>query len=96
MICFKCTKELTNVFADSQFEDFRQPDGGLVFKTRGNYGSRVYDPAASAPELVIWICDECATDHHTLVQVRATDLGGPSIRWSDWNPDTNPNMKTDG
>jgi hypothetical protein len=31
-----------------------------------------------------------------LVQVRATDLGGPSIRWSDWNPDTNPNMKTDG
>lgn len=64
-MCFRCEKPLPPVF---EGRDERQPLGGLTFSAGGNYGSRVWDPVTSAPRLVIWICDDCLIERHTLVE----------------------------
>lgn len=87
MKCFNCEKELANVFPNSeQFEDHRQPSGGLVFTAAGNYGSRIYDPVTSAPALVIWVCDDCIVAHATLVQMRSFTEARREVIWKDFDP----------
>lgn len=86
MICFKCLKKLEPVFPDNKW-GYRQPSGGLTFTAAGNYGSTVYDPTTRAPELVIWICDECMREHHGLVRMRSIERLEPAVIWADWDPD---------
>jgi hypothetical protein len=87
VICFKCLKELDHVFPVIPDEDGHEPDGGLIFSASGNYGSRVYDPTISAPQLVIWICDSCVIKHKELVAVRSYAFVQTQIQWADFDPD---------
>lgn len=55
--CLRCGRELEVVFEDVAP---LQPSGGTMFKSRGNYGSTVWDPGASSRDyLLANICDEC-------------------------------------
>jgi hypothetical protein len=89
VICFNCEKELDNVFPDeSQFEDYKQPNNGLVFTATGNYGSRVYDPVSTSTQvLVIWICDDCIRSHAVLVQMRSFAEVRREVIWKAFDPD---------
>lgn len=71
--CISCGKEL-------QQEDDVQKDGnhphcwqvlydGIIFKSRGNYGSTEYDPMEGENEyLEVAVCDKCLTEKGALVQ----------------------------
>lgn len=69
-------------------EDGKEPSKGLVFSASGNYGSRVYDPTSSAPQLVVWICDDCIVEHKDLVQTRRYAHVQTMILWTDFDPET--------
>lgn len=84
MFCFKCLKKLEPVFPNKW--NYRQPSDGLTFSAAGNYGSTVYDPVNTAPELVIWICDDCIREHKELVQMRTIERIAPAVIWSDFDP----------
>ena len=88
MICFKCDKELERIWSEgTDMPDGREPNKGLIFAASGNYGSRVYDPTMSAPQLVIWICDECVVRHHELVQMRRYAFIQTEVMWADFDPE---------
>lgn len=88
--CFKCAKKLEPVFGD-QDNNYRTPRNGLIFGAPGNYGSRVYDPVMSAPDLVIWICDDCMRTYRDLVAMRDV-VSNHEVQyvWSVWDPDAEP------
>jgi hypothetical protein len=91
MNCFKCEKALQSIFHDiDEVDDCRQPSGGLIFTAGGNYGSTVYDPTMSAPELVIWICDECMRLHYKLVRMHKMLRAEPVNVWTDFDPNAEP------
>lgn len=88
VICFKCRKQLKSAFHDEgEVDDCKIPSRGLVFEASGNYGSQVYDPTTSAPNLVIWICDDCMRGHRDLVQMHKMERADPVNVWTDWDPD---------
>lgn len=88
MKCFKCDKQLERIFPDSKpEEDGREPSRGLIFSASGNYGSRIWDPTMTAPELVIWICDECIVRNHDQVQMRSYAYIQAQISWDDFDPE---------
>jgi hypothetical protein len=92
--CFRCRKELASVFhVEGEPDDCKIPNHGLIFEAHGNYGSRVYDPTpvtASAPSLVVWICDECMREHRDLVLMHETSHADPVNVWTGWDPDALP------
>jgi hypothetical protein len=57
--CIVCHQPLESVFP----EVGNQPNGGLVFRSSGNYGSTVYDPVevltGRHQHLQINVCDPC-------------------------------------
>ncbi len=65
MQCFKCEKVLTPVFPDTP----AQPNGAVVFSSRGHYGSTVWDEnyPGSDKELILYLCDFCLVERKTLV-----------------------------
>jgi hypothetical protein len=86
--CFKCLKELEPAFPGSEkFEDNGEVAGGLIFTANGNYGSRVYDPVMSAPNLVVWICDDCVVEHKELVSMRSYASFQTQVIWKDFDPE---------
>jgi hypothetical protein len=90
MFCFKCGKKLESAFGEPD-DGHRIPNNGLIFGAPGNYGSRVYDPVMGAPDLVIWICDDCMREHHDLVQARdVKNKYEVEYVWTNWDPDAEP------
>jgi hypothetical protein len=88
MFCFKCLKKLERAFPDGpSSQDGKEPRNGLIFSASGNYGSRIYDPTVSAPELVIWICDECVVKHKELVEMRRYAFVQTELTWSNYDPE---------
>lgn len=87
MICFKCDKQLETAFPgmEKPHENGEVSDG-LIFRASGNYGSRVYDPVMSAPELIIWICDDCITTHKVNVKTRRYAHVATEPVWRDFDP----------
>jgi hypothetical protein len=59
--CLVCGSRLDSV-PDSPM----QPYGGLMCRTYGNFGSRVYDMAfePTGGHLAFIVCDECAVERH--------------------------------
>lgn len=86
MHCFKCLKELESAFGDLD-DDSKTPRRGLIFSAPGNFGSRIYDPTMSAPQLVIWICDDCIVSHKELVEMRRYAFVQTEVTWSDFDPE---------
>lgn len=79
--CFRCGRELEQI---NRGTGDRQPAGGTVFRSHGNYGSTVYDPPMYTRNglhdeyLEINICDVCMTTHtQRVLHVRITP--GPSV-----------------
>lgn len=60
---------------------------GLIFRASGNYGSRVYDPTMSAPELIVWVCDDCVVEHKTKVKMRSYTRVISKPVWQDFDPE---------
>lgn len=88
MNCFRCNKELEPAFsAGPEDQDGKEPHRGLIFSAAGNYGSRVYDPAMSAPQLIIWVCDECIVRYHDLVKMRSYVSVQTQVTWNDFDPE---------
>jgi hypothetical protein len=56
--CFKCGKELPNVYEDSD----NQPYGGTEFRTQGHYGSTFWD-SFDGEDLILNVCDDCLSEH---------------------------------
>jgi hypothetical protein len=88
--CFKCLKTLESAFgnfAEDYEDDSKAPNRGLLFAAHGNYGSRIWDPTMSAPDLVVWICDDCIVAHKELVQLRNYAHVKTEILWADFDPE---------
>lgn len=85
MNCFKCLKDLPSALGDD--DDSKAPSRGLIFTASGNYGSRIYDPTMSAPQLVVWICDDCIVKHKELVEVRSYTFVQTQVVWKDFDPE---------
>ena len=56
MKCIVCKTELENLPSG----EINHPRDGVVFTSRGNYGSQVFDPM-DATYLEINVCDPCVT-----------------------------------
>ncbi len=84
--CIICNKSLTNVGHDNRYN---QPNEGVVFYSRGNYGSTVYDQLPyDREELVINICDECLklkSEHLRVYEVTAETKIEHTYKF--WSPD---------
>jgi hypothetical protein len=63
--CFKCGKDLKNVFPTSE----NQPDGGTEFRTLGHYGSTFWD-SFDGEELILNVCDDCLRVHSARLAVQ--------------------------
>jgi len=61
--CIVCGKYLFPVFPRQDQPDQHQPNGAVMFRSSGNYGSTVFDPLDSRDEIEINVCDECVTRH---------------------------------
>ena len=53
--CIRCGKMLQRDIDDYEV----QPRDGVIIETRGNYGSRVFDPVVSGDVLFMNLCDDC-------------------------------------
>lgn len=62
-----------------------QPDYGVIFTAKGQYGSRVFDPVTSQHQLQIIVCDPCLldkTDDVRLIEIQRT----VEIQTTPWQP----------
>jgi hypothetical protein len=58
--CVRCGKQFTSD-GPADWGD-SPPNGGVIFTSRGNYGSAVYDePMGSSNYILVIICDACLT-----------------------------------
>lgn len=65
--CIVCGRELEPAFRrpagqEDEIPDWlqhNQPHGGTTFRSRGQYGSTVFDPMSSYRSLEINVCDPC-------------------------------------
>lgn len=64
LTCIKCEKTFEPAWRD---DDQAPPNGGLLFISYDNYGSRLFNSENGNEYLVVIICDECAD--------RAADAG---------------------
>jgi hypothetical protein len=85
VICFKCNKQLEPAFGDLP-DDHLTPRRGLIFEATGNFGSRIFDPTITAPQLVVWICDDCIVEHKDQVKVRDYAVVQREVIWRDYDP----------
>lgn len=70
MVCVSCGKVLSSELRRQGLNSFI-PMGGLVLRSHGNYGSRVFDPIDKDIYLQLYLCDDCAKtkrDHILLIQ----------------------------
>lgn len=79
--CFKCGKELEPVCPSGDGRN--QPYSAVVFETRGQYGSTVFDEIDGAT-LHINICDECLVSGKSVVLHKE---GFPKRELKPWVPD---------
>ena len=55
--CICCDKKLESA---SPVDEQNSPiDGGIYLRSKGNYGSAVYDSCCNPEEIELYICDEC-------------------------------------
>lgn len=61
--CLHCRKALKPAWPGDEDEDSLQPSGGLICRSYGNYGSRLYDPPGTGLRewLEFLVCDDCMT-----------------------------------
>lgn len=59
--CFKCGEKLVSAMSGKEsFTVNCPPSNALVFTSRGNYGSTIFDPFMDSSDyLEIMICDSC-------------------------------------
>jgi len=59
-ICIVCLKELVSAIKD---DDYYIPDGGIICRTYGNYGSEIFDYGLHESNIITYltflICDSC-------------------------------------
>lgn len=80
--CFKCMKELVNVWEDAD----NQPHDATTFITEGHYGSTVFDPM-DRTRLEINICDDCLRRGMARVYHVTPVLPYPrESTYRDWDP----------
>jgi hypothetical protein len=83
--CIVCGTELRQAITDS---DDRQPSGGTVFRSYGNYGSTLYDPSpasAGRERLEVNVCDPCLRARFTRVlYVQTSEIVSENARM--WFP----------
>lgn len=86
--CIVCGRELLNV---TFFKDaVNQPSGGTTFRTRGHYGSTVFDDMGRT-ELMINICDVCMTAkarQGLILHVTPSHAPPPPSTYKTWQPYT--------
>lgn len=90
--CIKCSKQLESVFKEHTFKDEAQPQpaDGVFFRSRGNYGSTVWDPGGISRTydeyLEVIICDECLVAFKELILHVTTMPRRPTIEARPWKP----------
>lgn len=81
MTCFQCFKVLASAMGHAD----DPPMEGVIFTSKGNYGSRVYDPMTDSEHLRIYICDDClVTGANTVDKVKVKKT--VSYETGPWDP----------
>ena len=62
-VCISCGKILQAACG----EDSPVPDDGVIFTSRGNYGSTVWDPVQDDQVLRCFVCDKCMVEKARLI-----------------------------
>jgi hypothetical protein len=87
--CFVCNKEMTPSCPPKDGKNglLDPPSGGTGWRTRGNYGSVLWDSLTGHEQLHIIICDQCLKDRqkHVVSFFETSRIDRKDVK--NWSPE---------
>lgn len=83
--CFRCGKELYEVFEPQFHNGIIQPYKGTKFSSSGHYGSTIFDPMIIGENLIINVCDECLHNNRENARIEMEKHYTPEVGYKKFH-----------